>query len=81
MGYENPYTNPGREDLPEKMKLLEKQILSYSVTVEGVAAVEALFSMTPYYWRTSREDHARLAATERLTTPLEFDIFVFRKEE
>ena len=41
--------------------------------------IDALFSMTPYYWRTSEKDRAKLDALEQLTTELDFDIFVFRK--
>ena len=79
--YDCPYTNPGREDLPSGMQLAEQRSLRYTVTVEGNSAVEALFSMTPYYWRTSREDHAKLASVERLTTAVDFDIFIYRKAQ
>ena len=78
--YENPYQNPGRADLPAQMTLVEKQRLHYTVTVEGGEHISALFSMTPYYWRTSQKDHAKLKNVERLTTELDFDIYLFRKD-
>ena len=78
--YEHPYTNEGRADLPSKMKLVEQQRLQTEITVEGQDMIEALFSMTPYYWRTSDADRAKLKGLERLTTELDFDIFVFRKD-
>lgn len=77
--YRTTYLNPGREDLPQSMTLEDKEVLSYPITVEGTEAIESLFSMTPYYWRTSREDHAKIRELTCLNTPLEFDIFVFRK--
>lgn len=77
--YENPYLNPGRADLPTEMKEVDRRRLTYTVTVEGGEAIEALFSMTPYYWRTSEADHAKLKNIDSLTTELDFDIFTYKK--
>ncbi len=79
--YENPYLNPGRADLPKEMKEVDRQHLQYTVTVEGGEAIEALFSMTPYYWRTSEADRAKLKNLQTLTTEVDFDIFVYQKGE
>ena len=79
--YENPYLNPGRADLPTKMKEIERRRLIYTITVEGEEAIEALFSMTPYYWRTSEADRAKLKNLQTLTTEVDFDIFVYQKGE
>ena len=77
--YENAYENEGRADLPQNMRLVERLNCRYEITVEGNDAIEALFSMTPYYWRTSRTDRAKLVGLERLTTELDFDLFLFEK--
>ncbi len=77
--YAHPYLNAGREDLPKEMQLLHRETLNTSVIVDGADHIEALFSMTPYYWRTSPEDHAKLNGLTSLTTELSFDIFLFRK--
>ncbi len=77
--YENPYLNPGRADLPMQMKEIDRQRLHYTVTVEGSETIEALFSMTPYYWRTSEADRAKLQNIQTLTTELDFDIFTYQK--
>ena len=79
--YENPYLNPGRADLPKEMKEIDRQRLQYTVTVEGEEAIEALFSMTPYYWRTSEADRAKLKSIQTLTTEVDFDIFIYQKGE
>ena len=78
--YENPYLNPGRNDLPERMKLIRRERLCQRITVEGEERIAALFSMTPYYWRTSEADRAKLEGVERLETQIDFDIFVYKKE-
>ena len=77
--YENPYLNPGRADLPTKMEQILCDRLSYTVTVKGREEIDALFSMTPYYWRTSERDRAKLASVSELTTEVDFDLYVFKK--
>jgi hypothetical protein len=42
-------------------------------------ALQALFAMTPYYYRTSAEGRARLDALEDLTVGAEVDISLYRK--
>ena len=77
--YDTPYLNPGRADLPMHMQLIEERRLTYEITVEGQDMINALFSMTPYYWRTSESDRARLSGLEALTTEVDFNIYVFEK--
>jgi 23S rRNA (guanine745-N1)-methyltransferase len=61
------------------MQLIEERRLTYEITVEGQDMINALFSMTPYYWRTSESDRARLSGLESLTTEVDFNIYVFEK--
>ncbi len=77
--YDHTYQNSGRADLPQRMEQMEHQRLSYTVTVEGQDKIEALFSMTPYYWRTSIHDKEKLKGLDELQTEVDFDIFLFRK--
>ena len=77
--YENPYLNPGRADLPTQMEEVDRRRLTYTVTVEGNETIEALFSMTPYYWRTSESDRIKLKNIDTLQTELDFDIFIYKK--
>lgn len=77
--YDNPYSNSGRADLPQNAELVSKHNLHYEITVEGQAQIEALFSMTPYYWRTSERDKAKLTELQSLRTEVDFDIFVYKR--
>ena len=80
--YDDPYLNDPRRDLPAEgdgLTLVETRNVSFTVTVTDPVHREALFSMTPYYWRTSREGHGRLAAAEALTTEVSFDLHVYKK--
>ena len=78
--YDNPYFNPERNDLPQTMKLLEQRSLKTTITVTGNDMIQALFSMTPYYWRTSEADKAKLNTLESLETELDFNIYIYQKD-
>ena len=77
--YDNPYENPGRADLPTELKLVEHRKVNTEITVKGNDMISALFSMTPYYWRTSRVDKEKLAQLDTLVTELDFDLFLYQK--
>ena len=80
--YDDPYLNDPRRDLPAEgdgLTLVVTRNVSFTVTVIDPAHREALFSMTPYYWRTSREGHGRLASAEVLDTEVSFDLHVYKK--
>lgn len=77
--YDNAYQNPGRADLPTHMKELRRKRLQFEITVNGQDMIQALFSMTPYYWRTSKSDREKLEKLDNLTTAVDFDIFLYRK--
>lgn len=78
--YENPYHNPGRSDLPQNMTAVEKHRIYTTVTIDGQELIQALFSMTPYYWRTSPKDREKLTQVDSLTTEIDFDLFLYRKD-
>ena len=77
--YDNPYQNEGRADLPTQMQAIKKERLTFEITVNGQDMIQSLFSMTPYYWRTSKQDREKLEKLDTLTTSVDFDIFLFRK--
>ena len=77
--YESTYENKERADLPVAAELCEKINESFEITVCGREELDALFSMTPYYWRTSESDKEKLLAIDILTTETEFEIYVYRK--
>lgn len=79
--YDEPRINPGRADLPTRMKLCRRERLRYEITVKGEETVDALFSMTPYYWRTSESDRAKLCGLTELDTICDFDIFLYGKDQ
>ena len=80
--YDDPYLNDPRRDLPEEgeeLTLVATHHATFFITVEDPAHIAALFSMTPYYWRTSQNGHDRLKNADRLETEVSFDFHVYRK--
>jgi 23S rRNA (guanine745-N1)-methyltransferase len=77
--YDETYENAGRADLPVNMRLCERITVRDEIVVEGGEQIANLFSMTPYYWRTSQEDKKKLECLDQLSTEIEFDFSVYVK--
>lgn len=58
------------------LQLLDRSTVRFETTVEGRDALSALFSMTPYYWRTPKSGAEALAALDCLTVTVEVDYTV-----
>ena len=69
--YDETYENAERADLPSGMQPIEQRTVRDTVTVVGKEQIANLFSMTPYYWRTSPSDKQKLEALDTLTTEIE----------
>ena len=77
--YDDVYENGQRADLPTNMKHIDCLTTHYSIEIKGKENISALFSMTPYYWRTSEGDKEKLARIDSLVTDVEFEINVYKK--
>ena len=80
--YDDPYLNDPRRDLPTEadgLTLVATHHEAFSITVETPDHIAALFSMTPYYWRTSRDGIDRLRSAQQLETEVAFDFHIYRK--
>ena len=76
--YDKIYENEGRRDLPGGFDHAETENLCYKFTCEG-ENIRRLFSMTPYCYKTSKQDRAKLDSLESLIITADFDIFTYRK--
>ena len=77
--YENPYKNELRADLPVKMKKLESFTVRFDIELSSSEDKLSLFAMTPYYYRTSRQDAEKLNRDQPIITDVEFTIDVYQK--
>lgn len=78
--YDTVYTNDDRADMPKNMTFVEKHNVSYRIKLEDATAIQNLFSMTPYSYRTSEKDYQKLLALTELETEIDVDILVYKKE-
>lgn len=76
--YDTPYKNKPEPTELQGFELLSDESLSYEITVEG-DMIKNLFMMTPYAYRTSEANKARLYTNEVITTEVAFRILVYRK--
>lgn len=76
--YETPYENPVQTVEYPGFSDEGAVDAEGTIRVEGTA-VQDLFCMTPYYWKTPREGAERLAQCTEITTPIQFRFLKFRK--
>lgn len=78
--YDNPTKNEPRADLPRKLTQIAHRHLKFPMELSRREDIKALFSMTPYYYRTSRADAERLLALDSLVTEADIELFIYKKE-
>lgn len=59
---------------------IDRSTVSYKTIVEGKEHLAALFSMTPYYWRTPKSGAEALAKLDSLTVTVEVDYTVLEMQ-
>lgn len=77
--YDTPYENQVADTHIEGFSLISDRRISHRITLNSKEEIEALFSMTPYYYKTSPKDREKLSALEALETQSEFMLLVYRK--
>lgn len=77
--YPDPYRNKVSDRVPEGFSLADTVHVQFGITLRDPAHIRALFSMTPYAYRTDAAGRARLDALRELSTPIGFFVFSYRK--
>lgn len=77
--YDTPYKNEPTDYTLVGFEFVGKKELKYNVDLNSTEDIKNLFSMTPYYHKTSREDIAKLDALTQLTTEIEFEVLIYKK--
>lgn len=77
--YETPYKNEHRDTEIPGFSLIHYETFRYDLTLATQDDVRSLFMMTPYAYRTRREDRERVLALNSLVTEAEFCIAVYEK--
>ena len=79
--YDTPYENEIDTLALEGFTLTEKREITFPLDLNRQEYIDTLFKMTPYYYKTSREGQARLAALSSLQTHAEFLLAVYTRDE
>ena len=78
--YDRPYENDEVLPAAERLRLLGTEKLAGRITLQGQADIQAVFRMTPYYYRTSPADREKLERLDELETEIEFVLAEYEKE-
>lgn len=76
--YDTPYKNDEKAPQASILKLVSTTKITSKVDICGEDLRE-LFAMTPYYYRTSKDDIARLDKIDTLNLTVDFVILEYRK--
>ena len=79
--YDEPYKNKPEKRNDELFELVSQKELKYKINLTEKDDIENLFKMTPYYYKTSREDSEKLLSLESLETTVHFAIEIYEKRK
>ena len=77
--YDNPYENKLNPIETEGFRFVEQIAVERKVTLPSQEDITALMMMTPYFYRTSREGHARAEALRSIELTASFYLLVYQK--
>ncbi len=77
--YDTPHENEVADFALEGFTLLDETRITVPMTLPDPATIAALFSMTPYYYRTPAAGRERLATYTSLSITADFHLLAYRK--
>lgn len=77
--YDRPYENDLPDPNAEGFDGPEMKDIRYQVELKSSEEIQNLFRMTPYYYKSSEKDQAKLAKIQSLQLSLEFRILLYRR--
>ncbi len=78
--YDKPYLNDIPETDVDGFNLIKSKKVRKTLDVSSNEDIQNLFKMTPYYYKTGKDDQAKLDNLESLSVKAEFEIRVYRKD-
>ena len=77
--YEKPYLNEIKDTSIDGFELLSRNTITGEIFLDSREDISALFSMTPYFYKTDIAGTKRLAELDSLTTETGFEILTYRR--
>lgn len=78
--YEDVYKNELEMIEDDRFELIEQIQVDDQILIDNNKDIQALFMMTPYYWKSSKEVSQKVALLNELETTISFDIQVYRRK-
>ncbi len=77
--YDDVYNNEEKFPSYDGFELLGVENLKYEATIEGSDTIYNLFTMTPYFHRTSVQDKEKLSRVTSINTTIEVNFAIYKK--
>ncbi|MBR3818967.1 MAG: methyltransferase domain-containing protein [Clostridia bacterium] len=79
--YDKPYLNDVPDRETENFVCVKTSQVKMNLCLDSNEAIQNLFRMTPYYYKTGIDDQQKINNLDYLETQAEFEIRVYRKEK
>ncbi len=77
--YKNPYKNEVQDTALFGFELIEEGRVSYTLALRSRDEISALFGMTPYAYRTGKDERKNIEELDSLDVEADFMILVYKK--
>lgn len=77
--YDEPYQNDVKNFALSEFKLIKRDTICGNIDISCNEDIFSLFSMTPYFYKTSEENRQRLVKLQTLTTEIGFEMLTYKK--
>lgn len=77
--YDEPYKNKTEKRNDGLFELVSSEEILYTIDLQDKEDIANLFRMTPYYYKTGREDSERLLNTDKLSITVHFGVELYKK--
>ena len=77
--YDKPYENDVEDYSLKGFEIINRREIKYEINLPDNKTINDLFMMTPYYYKTSKEDFEKLKTINSLKTKIEFLVLTYEK--
>ncbi len=77
--YDTPYQNQVKEYELEHFTFLESKKIHTKIELQNREDILNLFQMTPYYYRTRKEDIEKINSLEQFEVTISFELLIYKK--
>ncbi|MDE6671006.1 MAG: methyltransferase domain-containing protein [Ruminococcus sp.] len=77
--YDTPYRNEVKPYELDGFLFVDRKRITYKFRLESQQDIQSLFSMTPYYYRTGKNQQEKLSKLENLEITADFELLTYRR--